>query len=261
MAVPTKLDVINKLRKLVYEVVNLRFHNEESSVFKKWRRDTDVAIRHIFGKHSDHLAEFRSIDFSLSHWDGGTPMYEFDRAYKNGLDNAVALLESMIVEVQDFWEAEGILRTSEKQENISHPKGGQSVFIGHGQNPLWAHLKLYLEKELGLKTVNYESESRVGDSIISVLEQMLTQSSFAVLLLTAEDETSSGKKRARQNVVHEAGLFQGKLGFRKAILLIQEEVEEFTNVSGLQHIRFSGNQIDQTFDKLRRALKREGIIE
>jgi predicted nucleotide-binding protein len=134
------------------------------------------------------------------------------------------------------------------------------VFIGHGRSPLWARLQLFLENDLGLKTVNYESESRVGDSIVPVLEKMLEQATFAVLILTAEDETAVGSKRARQNVIHEAGLFQGRLGFKRAVLLRQDGIEEFSNVAGLQYISFVDDKIEQTFYDLQRVLKREGLI-
>src|SRR5712691_9631842 len=112
----------------------------------------------------------------------------------------------------------------------------RTVFIGHGRNPLWARLQLYLQDELGLRVINFESESRTGESVVSILTQMLGEANFAILLLTAEDETATGSMRARQNVIHEVGLFQSKLGFNKAILLKQEGVEDFTNVAGLQYI-------------------------
>ena len=141
-------------------------------------------------------------------------------------------------------------------ESVSTP----CVFIGHGRSILWARLKMFLEDELKLATVYYESESRIGESIVPILEKMLNQATFAVLVLTAEDETAVGAKRARQNVIHEAGLFQGKLGFRKAVLLRQEGLEDFSNVAGLQYIPFTGERIDQTFYELQRVLKREGLL-
>lgn len=162
------------------------------------------------------------------------------------------------------WELKNSLKHDAKTdqvEPVDRPVHKPRVFIGHGQSPLWARLQLFLENDLGLETVNYESEPRVGHSIVPVLERMLDQATFAVLILTAEDETASGGKRARQNVIHEAGLFQGKLGFRKAILLIQEGLEEFTNVAGLQYIAFGGNKIESTFWELQRVLKREGLIQ
>lgn len=132
------------------------------------------------------------------------------------------------------------------------------VFIGHGRSKLWARLKIFLQDDLGLATVTYESESRTGESIVPVLEKMLDQSTFAILVLTAEDETADGGRRARQNVVHEAGLFQGRLGFQRGVLLVQEGLEEFTNVAGLQYIPFTGDRIEQAFYELQRTLKREG---
>ncbi|MDQ2856898.1 MAG: nucleotide-binding protein [Acidobacteriota bacterium] len=90
--------------------------------------------------------------------------------------------------------------------------------------------------------------------------QLLSEANFAILILTAEDETATGSMRARQNVVHEVRLFQSKLGFNKAILLKQEGVEDFTNVAGLQYIAFKDNKIDQAFYELRRTLEREGLI-
>jgi Lon protease-like protein len=148
----------------------------------------------------------------------------------------------------------------EKQTRRTQASQGEFVFVGHGRSQLWARVQVFLERDLGLKVIGYESESRVGHSIVPVLEKMLDQTRFAVLILTAEDETSAGTKRARQNVVHEAGLFQGRLGFRKTILLIQEGLEDFSNIAGLQYIPFSDNKIDQTFYELRRTLEREGLI-
>ena len=123
-----------------------------------------------------------------------------------------------------------------------------------------ARVKAYLEDELGLATVTYESESRTGDSIVPVLEKMLEQATFALLLLTTEDTNPAGGKRARQNVIHEAGLVQGRLGFKRAVLLVQEGIEEFSNVAGLQHIPFAGENVEQTLYELQRVLKRESQL-
>jgi predicted nucleotide-binding protein len=147
-----------------------------------------------------------------------------------------------------------------KIDNKEEQQPSPCVFIGHGRSQLWARLKIYLEDELNLPTVTYESESRTGESIVPVLEKMLDQASFAVLVLTAEDETNNGTIRARQNVIHEAGLFQGRLGFKKAILLLQQGIEEFTNVAGIQYIPFSDSNIEQSFYELQRVLKREKQI-
>jgi predicted nucleotide-binding protein len=135
-----------------------------------------------------------------------------------------------------------------------------SVFIGHGRSKLWARVKTFLYDDHALSSFSFESESHVGESIVPILEGFLEKATFAIVILTAEDETAEGKSRARQNVIHEAGLFQGKLGFKKAVLLRQEGLDDFSNVDGLQYIGFSGDNIEQTFYDLQRVLKREGII-
>jgi predicted nucleotide-binding protein len=134
------------------------------------------------------------------------------------------------------------------------------VFVGHGRSSLWARVQIFLERELRLAVVSYESESHVGESVLSTLETMMGQADFAILILTAEDETAVGSKRARQNVIHEVGLFQGRLGFKKAVILKQHGLEDFTNVDGLQYIGFDGERIDQTFFDLERVLKREKLL-
>ena len=90
---------------------------------------------------------------------------------------------------------------------------------------------------------------------------MLNSAAIAFIVLTAEDEQSDGKMHARMNVIHEAGLFQGRLGFEKAILLLEDGCEEFSNVQGLGQIRFPAGDISAKFEEIRRVLEREGLVE
>lgn len=135
------------------------------------------------------------------------------------------------------------------------------IFIGHGKSKLWARVQVYLQGELGLQVLTYESESRVSQSIINVLKGFLEDASFAILIMTAEDETAEGTIRARQNVIHEVGLFQGKLGFDNVIILMQDTVDPFTNIAGLQYIPFAGDAIEQTFFELQKKLKALNLLK
>ena len=89
---------------------------------------------------------------------------------------------------------------------------------------------------------------------------MLEQSRFAFLLMTAEDENTDGKLQARMNVIHEVGLFQGRLGFERAIVILEEGCEEFSNIQGLGQIRFPKENISASFQEIREVLEREGLI-
>jgi predicted nucleotide-binding protein len=63
------------------------------------------------------------------------------------------------------------------------------------------------------------------------------------------------------NVIHEAGLFQGRLGFQRAIVVLEEGCEEFSNIQGLGQIRFPRGNISAVFENIRQVLEREGLIE
>ena len=90
---------------------------------------------------------------------------------------------------------------------------------------------------------------------------MLDEATFAFLVMTAEDEQPDGTKRARENVIHEIGLFQGRLGFRKAIVMLEHGCNEFSNLAGVGEIRFGKGDIESRFEEVRRTLEREKVIK
>lgn len=132
-----------------------------------------------------------------------------------------------------------------------------TVFIGHGRSQAWRDLKDHLQDKHGIPIEAYETGARAGHTIRDILEDMADRSSFAILVMTGEDEQTNGALRARQNVIHEAGLFQGRLGFARAILLLEDGIDEFSNVAGVQHIPFSKGNIKETFGEILATLRRE----
>jgi predicted nucleotide-binding protein len=131
------------------------------------------------------------------------------------------------------------------------------VFIGHGRDSQWRDLKDHLHDQHGLEVVAYEIGPRAGLSVKDILEEMLNDSSFALLVLTGEDQNIDGEWHARQNVIHELGLFQGSLGFASAIALLEDGVQEFSNILGVNQIRFSKGNIRETFGDVVATIRRE----
>ncbi len=137
---------------------------------------------------------------------------------------------------------------------------GKKIFIGHGGSRLWKDLKDFLQDRMHLPWDEFNRVPVGGITNINRLMQMLDEAAIAFLVMTAEDEQADGKHHARQNVIHEAGLFQGRLGFERAILLLEEGCEEFSNVQGLGQIRFPRGKIASIFEDIRLILEREGLI-
>jgi predicted nucleotide-binding protein len=132
-----------------------------------------------------------------------------------------------------------------------------AIFIGHGNSEVWRDLKDHLGDLHKYKIVAYDTGSRSGHSIRDVLEEMLTAADFAILVMTGEDRLEGGEMVARQNVIHEIGLFQGRLGFSRAIVLKEEGTSEFSNLAGVQQIRYAKGHIRETFGDVLAVLKRE----
>ena len=134
------------------------------------------------------------------------------------------------------------------------------VFIGHGWSKVWIELKRFLEERLHLPSDEFNRESTAGKSTKDILEEKLNNACFAFLIMTGDNEHADGSTHARENVIHEIGLFQGRLGFEKAIILLEDGCAEFSNVQGLTQIRFPKGEIASSFEEIRRVLEREGIL-
>ena len=137
---------------------------------------------------------------------------------------------------------------------------GKHVFIGHGASPAWKDLRDFMRDRLQLAHEEFNRVPVAGRSNKERLQEMLDNAVIAFLVMTGEDETATGKVQARQNVVHEAGLFQGRLGFERAIILLEEGCERFSNIDGLTYIPFPKGNIGAAFEEVRRVLERERLI-
>jgi len=131
------------------------------------------------------------------------------------------------------------------------------IFIGHGQEEAWRELSDCLEKQHGFSTDAFEFGANAGHATRSILERLVVTSSFALLVMTAENEDSEGKLHARENVIHEAGLFQGAFGYDRAIVLLEDGCEEFSNIHGIQQIRFPRGHIKGVVGEVLATLRRE----
>ena len=158
--------------------------------------------------------------------------------------------------------AKNTLKYLEINDLIERPKmeSGHKVFIGHGGSPLWRELKDFLHDRLSLDWDEFKREPVAGLMTAERLSQMLQSAGFAFLIMTAEDEHADKSMHARENVIHEVGLFQGRLGFRRAIVLLEDGCAEFSNIHGLSQIRFPKGVISASFEEIRGVLEREGII-
>lgn len=134
---------------------------------------------------------------------------------------------------------------------------GERIFIGHGRSLMWRELKDFVGDRLSLPWDEFNLVPVAGVTNIARLQDMLDQAGIAFVILTAEDERVDGTMMARQNAIHEAGLFQGRLGFTRAIVLLEEGCKEFSNILGVNQLRFAKGNIRELFGDVVATIKRE----
>jgi hypothetical protein len=184
-----------------------------------------------------------------------TPMSEVRRSIHSNIQRSIALLRQAVSGLREDAD-DG--KASPIGQFVSSSK--TKVFIGHGQSPAWRDLKDFVSERLNLSYDEFNRVPVAGLPNVTRLANMLDDAAIALIILTAEDEQANGELHARQNVIHEVGLFQGRLGFSKAIVLLEEGCEQFSNIEGLGQIRFPKGNISAKFEDVRRVLEREGLL-
>ena len=121
-------------------------------------------------------------------------------------------------------------------------------------------MEKYLKEELHLECEGFDAKPPAGYTTQARIEDILNRAIFAFIVMTAEDRHEDGKLHARQNVIHEAGLFQGRLGFSHAVLLVESGCETPSNLHGLTHIPFPKDNIRAAFHEIRRTLVDREIV-
>lgn len=143
---------------------------------------------------------------------------------------------------------------------LSAPHAAAKIFIGHGRSAEWLKLRIFFSQNLGLPCDEFNIEPTAGLQTASRIETMLTSARMAFLVMTAEDHHSDGTLHARENVIHEVGLFQAKLGPKRAIVMLETGCSRFSNLDGLTTINFPLGDIMARSEEVRGVLIREQLL-
>lgn len=225
---------IEALQASIDDALGNAFGGSLTDKFKRYRKTLD------WTEEIPSIGEARSL-----------PQYRDDVA--KGKADVLAMLAAAVQSLEeDLQEQFG-----DSAPEISTVK---RIFIGHGGSTEWLKLEKFLRDRLHLEVDEFNRISSAGIATPERLKEMLKRCTFAFLVMTAEDQQADGTMRARENVVHEAGLFQGHLGFERAIVLLENGCETFSNIHGLGHIGFPKGDIDAARDEIRHVLEREKVI-
>lgn len=161
-----------------------------------------------------------------------------------------AQAERLIRDVDQIFE---IRANSELAQPKAEPV--RRVFVTHGRSNDWRAIQAYIEKDVGLATIELAQEANLGRTIIEKLIDNAARCDSAVIVMTGDDVANEVEARVRENVMHEIGFFQGRYGRSFVVLLHEEGVNIPTNLSGVAYVPFPKGNIEAGFHVVQRELK------
>jgi hypothetical protein len=126
----------------------------------------------------------------------------------------------------------------------------RKIFISHGRSPAWHVVQAYIEKEIGFETLELAQEASQGRTILQKLDDESNKCGYAVIVMTGDDRVGD-EVRARENVIHEIGFFQGKYGLNRICLLYEDGVSIPSNIHGLVFVKFPPDSVEAGLAHLR----------
>ncbi len=124
--------------------------------------------------------------------------------------------------------------------DMAEPKKvtGNIAFIIHGHDTeLKREVQLLLTNG-GVNNIILHECPDKGRTIIDKLLEETQMAGYAIALLTPDDITETGDKRARQNVILEIGYFLGKLGKERNRMIVKGDLEIPSDLHGILYEKF-----------------------
>lgn len=172
----------------------------------------------------------------------GEPLWCYDRDQ----------LERLARDIDQIFEIRAHSELAVPQQGIESIR---RVFISHGRASDWREVQDFIEKDFGLPTLELAQEPNLGRTVLAKLQEESGKCDSAVILMTGDDLDADGQTRARENVIHEIGFFQGKYGLNRIVLLHEEGVNIPSNIQGVVYTPFPKDMVRASFGLLVRELK------
>lgn len=240
-----KSELLEKLKEEIFtydDFSEIKYKTKYISIF-----ENIFGLDNRFTKEANNIADGWNVKGSIDAMYGKISHDQFMR-------NVHAAFINLLDEAIDFLKMNDEI---EMEKNIMKDK----VFIVHGHDEkLKYQLSDWLRK-IGVEPIILHEQANGGTSSILDKLERYSDVDCAIALFTADDVGSEkGKKlqpRARQNVVFEAGMFLGKLGKKRVIVLYEEGIESPGDLGGCVYI--PADKYDGWKEKLRLEFDAMGI--
>ncbi len=169
------------------------------------------------------------------------------RQILESIKGSVRRLESVKERLSLFDEMPSI-RAPRPEDEISLPDREPAIFLVHGRAEGPKHeVARFVRGLTGTEPIILAEQANLGQTVIEKFEKYASLVSFAIVLVTGDDEgrlkdTREMKPRARQNVILELGWFAGKLGRNRVAMLYEPGVELPSDMVGVLYAELDSGE-------------------
>lgn len=224
-----------KFRKLYDEIPELVSMGIDSDApaFTTWQTRVQRFLEKHYGRDSKEANDFKTQSFWPDVIGYGTTEDDYISKCQEGLLHSQAVFKVYLEEMEE--EEDSASQTH--QVPTQGKRDINSVFIVHGHDEALKQSVARLIEKQGIEVVILHEQPNKGATIIEKFEKN-SNVGAAICLFTADDKGRAvteerDNKRARQNVVFEAGFFMGSLGRNRVIILAERGIELPSDMQGI----------------------------
>ena len=238
------------LNALIERSTTLRGFKWDYPQFRKWKRDTTIAITNIFAGNPEHVKDFHLILFVSLNPESSS--YEEHQVYVKGLEESAAILQSMIDEIDQYWPS-STPKTKEPTPAPSITPDPTKVLVVHGRNTKFRDSVFSFLRSIGLQPIEWTqaiaATKKASPNIAEILDAAFSQAQAVMVLFTGDDEAKLRQEfvqghdqnyereltpQSRPNVLFESGMAIGRYPERTVLVQIGEH-RPFSDIAG-RHI-------------------------
>jgi predicted nucleotide-binding protein len=210
--------------------------NDPYATVRPLSTEIETALTETFGHNTVEYNRFRyAATFDWPIVIGGIPHHEKVEAVEKDRQRSIQLLNAAISLLKE--RSEDIQSVAIKAQPVLKQTSNR-IFIVHGHDNEPKEATARFLGTLGFKPIILHEQANKGRTIIQKFRDEAADVGFAVVLMTEDDEVSSGRKRTRQNVVLELGFFLGALGPSNVAVIVKGDVEKPSDYDGVVYIPF-----------------------
>lgn len=233
----TDAKAIENLNNLISEISGIQRNSSEHT---RWLANVLRVLDEKFGADSQYSNTIRAFPWKET----GSGIYnaynyqsererDHQNAFRRQMEQAKGIIQSAVDALTEL-----VSEANEEVSQVACTFDPKKVFIVHGHNETVKQSVARTLETIGLTPIILAEQPDKGRTIIEKFEKEGNDVGFAVVLLTADDKGRKNRartmqSRARQNVVFEMGYFMALLGRERVLLLLQEGVEEPSDLKGV----------------------------